>query len=1092
MRTCEACGASTAAGGAFCPSCGARQRPTDLGESSKDRGAARSPTASGGAARHVERRVTTVLFTDLVDYSGLAERLDPERLQVVQDRYFAAGREAVERHGGVVEKYIGDAIMAVFGLPAVREDDPLRAIRAATDLHRAVAELGRGLTDVSQAGLQVRTGINTGEVVASGDLDRAMVTGDAVNIAARLQQSAGPDQILVSGSTYRLIHHAVEAEVAGSLSVKGRLAPVEAYLVRALVPDAEAVARRLDGPFVSRDPELGILSGALNEAIQRPTAHAVTIVGSPGVGKSRLVHEFLTRARPKAEIVRGRCLPYGDGITWWPLVEIVHAAAGVTAVDDPATIRARIAGLVDGLEHAELIERRIAAAIGLIDEPAPAQEVAWAVRHLLEHLAAKRPVVVVLDDIQWAEPPLLDLFEHVADRLVDAPVLFVFIARPELLEVRSEWRTDRPDHQLIRLQAIDERGTAELLSALLSGLDLAPLAQGRILEAADGNPLFLEQILAMLVDEGVLGTGPEGWTVVRDLEAVTIPPTIGGLLAARLERLDEAERATIERASVVGKVFWWGSVAELTPVPERSEVGGYLATLVRRELIRPDPVGPDATVFPGDEAFRFRHLLVRDAAYARLSKAERADLHERFADWLEARSGPSGEYGGILGYHLAQAVQYRRELGSSGDGTDRLALRAAGFLGTAGMVAYEAGQVATAVNLLTRAVDLWPVERPERKAHLFALSSSLWADARPIEGDARLQELADSLRPDDEVWQLTVRLRQADRSHLRSEPGASERLAIVAQAALEASERLDAPGLGADALENLGTLAVQRGAVSEEAVALGSALDLAIRAGDRRRAAIIRVKLANRAPAGLRTVAGGIRMCESVLADGNTSLELRAITEIALAELATLDDRPDDARRYLASSRRLAEDLGEIMPLLANDWPGVAAMTEQWFGDLVMGEQYVREAVEIQRAMRDHWHLGSMAPYLAEFILLQPKRLDAARRAEAREMIAIGRAATLPEDVHGLVYCLATEARLEVIEGRTDVGLDLIAQAIAGIDSTEELHMRAELRLTLIDVAGAAGRHDLIDKAATEALELARLKGARLFERIATEHLVRV
>ena len=398
--------------------------------------------------------------------------------------------------------------------------------------------------------------------------------------------------------------------------------------------------------------------------------------------------------------------------------------------------------------------------------------------------------------------------------------------------------------------------------------------------------------------------------------------------------------------------------------------------------------------------------------------------------------------------------------------------------------------MAAAVNLLTRAVELWPQDRPERKTQLFAVSGSLWADARPIEGMARLQELEDSLEPDDEVWRLTVALRRADRRHTRGEPGSSEALAKVAQVALEASERLGAPGLGAQALESIGVLAIQRGAVSEEAAALDVALDLAVRAGDRRRAAIIRLKRSNRAPAGLRPVPDGIVLCESVLVDPGTGPELRAITEIALATLATYDDRPEDARRFLASSRRLAEDLGEIMPLLANDWPGVAALAEQWFGDMATGEQYLREAVDIQRELRDHWHLSSMAPYLAEFILRQSDRLDGARMAEAKGLIEIGEAAAVPEDVFGYAYVRATRARVEATEGRFVTALELVREAVAAADGTEELQARADLRLTGIDVAIAAGRPDLVRTYAAEVVEVARLKGARLFERVASGYLV--
>ncbi len=800
--------------------------------------------------------------------------------------------------------------MAVFGYPAVREDDAIRAIRAALDIRSAVGDLGPRAASGASAGLAVRIGIATGEVLA-GDASAggAMVTGDAVNVAARLQQAADPGEVLASKDTLVLVRHAVDVEPGGDRTLKGRSAAVEVSRVLAVRDDAETVSRRLDGPFVGRADEMAVLASALRDVSEDGVARSVTLVGSPGVGKSRLVHEFLQHARQVATVVRGRCLPYGDGIAWWPLVEILQAAAGIVGADDRSVIRAKLAAVVEGAEHADLIERRLATVVGAADEVAPPQEIAWAVRRLLEHLTRSAPVVVVVDDIQWADPSLLDLFEHVADRLSDARLLLVTIARPELAEVRPGWMDGRDYHRLVRLDPLGEDSTGELLETLLLGVRLPSSGRRRILEAADGNPLFLEQILATFVDQGVLVAGDSGWRVVRDLGAVSIPPTIGALLGARLERLSQAERDTIERASVVGKVFWWGSVAELTPQVDRPAVGGHLSSLVRREFIRADPLGPDATIFPGDEAFRFRHLLVRDAAYARLPKTARADLHERFATWLEARTGDAAEYDVILGYHLEEAVRYRRELGPTDEATARLADRAAHHLGAAAQRAYDRTEAATAVGLLTRTLALLPADAPERRGYLLKASITLVQVGRVDEAEDLLAELDASLvAAPDERWELTMRLRRADRAHFAGEPGSSAALEAIVDEAIGSWERLGDPGLGARAWELRGQLAIMAGSFSREEVALAESLRLASLADDRQRVAAVWFKRANRAPGGYRTVSDGIAVCDAILADPAAGIQLRATAAIALCVLATLDGRLDDAQRWQAEGRRYGEE----------------------------------------------------------------------------------------------------------------------------------------------------------------------------------------
>jgi predicted ATPase len=405
----------------------------------------------------------------------------------------------------------------------------------------------------------------------------------------------------------------------------------------------------------------------------------------------------------RATVLRGRCLDYGEGITYWPIAEVIHQAAQAEAADTPAEVAAKLAVALAGEERAEPISARLAAVIGLAQRAtAPTDELAWAVRKLLETLARRRPLVVVLDDLQWAEPTLLDMIEHTADWARDAPILLVCIARPELLEVRPGWAGGKLNATSVLLEPLGEADCRQLVDALLGGGAGSETAQAHIAAATEGNPLFIEELIAMLQDSGLLVRAGAAWTVTADLTTLAMPPTISALLAARLDRLARPERAVIERASVVGKIFPQRAVVELSPGPARPELPAHLMSLVRKELIRPDHSGVDA-----DDAFRFRHLLVRDAAYSGLSKQERTALHERFASWLERTAGKRlTEYEEIVGHHLEQAYRYRTELGPLDDHGRDLAARAGQRLAAAGRRALARSDLSAAVGLLARAHDL--------------------------------------------------------------------------------------------------------------------------------------------------------------------------------------------------------------------------------------------------------------------------------------------------------------------------------------------------------------------------------------------------
>ncbi len=576
----------------------------------------------------MHRKVVTVVFCDVVGSTALGESTDPEALQALLARYFERMKAIVESHGGSVEKFIGDAVMAVFGVPAVHEDDALRAVRAAAEMRDAFPALG----------IRGRVGVNTGEVVV-GTAER-LATGDAVNVAARLQQAAEPDEILVGEATYALLRGAVDAAPVEPLDLKGKSEPVAAYRLEAV---RDAPERVHDAPFVGREREVGAIREAWERAATEVRCELVTVVGDAGVGKSRLVAEAL--ATLDARVVRGRCLPYGDGITYWPVVEVVKQLGARPADTDAADA--------------------IRSLLGEAERVAGPEEIGWAFRRLLEQEA---PLVVVLDDVQWGDDTFLDLVEAVGLLSTGAPLLLLCMARPELLARRPEWPV------AIRLEPLPDEAVDELL------VELPEEARGRVASAAGGNPLFLTEMLAMARDGG----------------SVDVPPTLRALLGARLDQLDALERAVLERGAVEGEIFHRGAVQALASadVP----VTPKLAALVRRHLIR-----PDRAQLAGDDGFRFRHLLIRDAAYDALPKAMRAELHERFADWLDEHGADLVELDEIVGYHLEQAARFKSELGQQ---DERLSARAADRLAKAARRMLRPGNDRIARALFARAVEL--------------------------------------------------------------------------------------------------------------------------------------------------------------------------------------------------------------------------------------------------------------------------------------------------------------------------------------------------------------------------------------------------
>jgi class 3 adenylate cyclase/tetratricopeptide (TPR) repeat protein len=683
-----------------CPNCG-RENPDEF----RVCPICATPLAEPGAPERQARKTVTMVFCDVAGSTAFGDGADPEVLRSLMARYFDGMRAVIERHGGTVEKFIGDAVMAVFGVPQVHEDDALRAVRAAAEMQAELAELS----------IPARIGVNTGEVVAN-ERD-SLVTGDAVNVAARLEQAAGVGQVLIGGDTYELVRSAVDAEPVQPLTVKGKAEPLAAWRLVSVHDVRAAVPRRMDIPLVGREGELRLLEEAFDRAGRERRCHLFTVLGEAGVGKSRLVAELVRERDEVGRVLTGQCLPYGEGITYWPLAEMVRTASDAGADDDRLAARRRLDELLAGDEQGAEVADRVACAIGLADDTASAQEIHWAVRRMFEVLARERPAVVVFEDIHWAEPPLLDLIDHVAEWSRSSPFLLVTTARPDLLDQRPSWAGGKTNATTIQLEPLAAEDCGRLISALRPDRELADGQQERVIAAAEGNPLFLEQMVAMLA-------GARGSKVI-------VPPSITALLAARLDQLPPDDRLVVEAASVEGREFHRSALLALLPDSQHAGLEDSLRRLVRRELI-----DPAESQFRADDAFRFQHQLIRDAAYQGISKRDRARHHEALADWIGRAAGErADEYAEIVAYHLAEAVRYGRELGQPGGPLEALSRRAAALYRQAADRAVGRGDLVGASALVVRFADLLPSGDP---AVVLAFADCTgWLDPEDMDGALR-------------------------------------------------------------------------------------------------------------------------------------------------------------------------------------------------------------------------------------------------------------------------------------------------------------------------------------------------------------------
>ena len=1051
MLACPRCGEENPERAKFCLNCG-------------------SPLVGAPAPPEV-RKTVTILFADIVNSTGRGEQSDPESTRHTLARYFEAMRGVLERHGGTVEKFIGDAVMAVFGIPTLHEDDALRAVRAARDLSVVLDVLNEQFAASGSAAISLRIGLNTGEVV-TGDstTGSTLVTGDAVNVAARLEQAAGPGEVLMGASTYQLVRERIEAEPLAPLELRGKAEPIRAYRLLT-VGDPALDGRRLDTPLVGRVRELRLLAGAFERAVSEDGCHLFTLLGNAGVGKSRLVHEFLLGVRDEAQVLRARCLPYGEGITYWPIVELAQAAASISPSDPPQVALAKLATYLEATDGREAIVERVAVAMGLSDEAVPGEEIFWGVRKLLETIARRRPLVVVIDDLHWAEPTLLDLVEHISDLSREAPILLLAIARPELLDARPHWGGGKLNATTVLLEPLSSEQSIELVTNLLGDAKLARLLQERVGETAEGNPLFVEELVAMLVDEGVLARRDGAWVTDADLDRINVPPTVSALVAARLDHLEPSERDLIGRASVVGKVFQRSAVAELSPPERRPELGARLMALVRKELVRPDRSGA-----VGDDAFRFRHVLMRDAAYSALPKEQRADLHARFADWLERVAGERlPEYQEVIAYHLEQAHHNRSELGMADELNRALAGRAVGYLGSSGARALARSDYTAAVHLLKRAVALSDDERQRGEmllriaeatgelgdiAGAFVLLDQAIGVARTA-GDELLamraelqrlmwQAIGESLADDEPIIQL------ADRLEERAKQEGDLRAAVLAEQAR-------------------GQYYLTRCRWADQLAALDRAMVLLDRLGDSQLRREVQVEVWNALRYGPAPALEAMARIES----GEADRDLRSIPNAFLSALRAMRGDFVAAREGVRNARAFMAERG--LTLRVGGLALATGMVELLAGDLEAAEEAYADGIKVLGSIGEKGVLSTVAAMQAW------TQYRVGRPDEALASIELAKETGASHDIATQAGWRNPAAMIAADRGDLANAERLIGEAQAMVEPTDFLELRGQTWEALAHVHRRAGRLAEAETALRRAMsehdrkgnlvELARVEG---------------
>ena len=935
----------------------------------------------------MERKLASVLFVDIVDSTRLVTGADPEVVRRRVNEFFETVSACVSQHGGIVEKFAGDAVMAAFGVPQAHEDDAQRATRAALAMREAVDDLE----------LQARIGIEAGEVVVDGS-ESTFATGEAVNLAARLQQAARPGEILVGPTAYRLAAGSLVVEDAGPLELKGVDGPLRAWRV---VDMLDGPGRPLGprAPLVGREAELELLENTYSRSLRDRRAHLFTIYGEAGVGKSRLTREFLDGVE-RASVLMGRALPYGESVTYWPLGEMVKAAAGISD-DDP---------LEEAFEKLRecCAEDAVADVLGLaaglmeaLEGERSSQEIAWAAREVMQGIAEVQPLILLFEDIHWAEAPLLDLIEHIAD-WIRAPVLILCLARPELLDVRPGWGGGRVRSTAIELEPLSEEESAELVRQLLSQLAGAagerPISLPQeALDRAEGNPLFVEETIRMLLESGT-GNG----SVDR------VPDTLQALIAARIDHLDPAAKTLLQRGSVVGRVFWRGALEHLSP--DVAAHDALLDDLLQREFLLREP----RSSITGETAYRFKHALIREVAYAGMAKLARAQYHARFAEWLEERTGE--ELVEIRAYHLDQAVEFLTEL--EGAPPEELAQETAAALVKAAKRAIAREAYSNARKLGLRALEL----RPTLGARYVAARAA-WRLQDFAAVQVEMEKVRDQARELDEPVMEALALTALGEAALKRDgdpDGAQE----LVDRALEILAKEDDPVARFDALTIRAIIGGWHGDMDEVVLYMERAYALAMDAGRKDLQTIAAQILAQTHIVRLELDEAELLLTRALeLAGESGSIRARAGASLSYGWFLAIKGELDAAETVFEEVRQTSAELG-IEPAVANALArsGGVAMRR---GDYKRAEKLYREAVRITSTRGDRGFLPDLQASLAE-------ALAALGKVEEAERLVLEIQARPKPDPHFEVTVIGTLAAVRAAQGRDDEAEELYRRALAG------------------------------------------------------------
>jgi class 3 adenylate cyclase len=1002
------------------------------------------------APGETRRRLVTALFCDLVGSTELGERLDVETIRKVLDRYFDAMRAAIRRHGGTVEKFIGDAVVGTFGVPEAHEDDTLRAVRAALEMREAAAELDREIDD-PEVRIQVRIAIDCGEAFADeASARQGRIGGDVFNTAARLEAAAPPGDVLVSSAAERMLRGRVDLVPLEAIKLKGKSERVHAHKVMAV----RAVPARIETPLVGRDRHLTVLRQALEEAIEDHACVLVTVLAPPGVGKSRLADTFADAVRDRATVLVGQTPSYGDGVTFAPLVELLSQAAGLPSGDAEkvaTALRDRLLGQPDG----PAVGDRLAQVLGVGE--ALASDASWAVRRLLEVLAAERPLVVVLEDVHWAEPPMLDLADAVIER-VHGAVLLLCLARPELLEQRPTWAAGKPRVLTTTLPPLSPED-ARRMAGLLLGPQTPASVVDRVCQTAEGNPLYLEQLTAMLADQGLLVDGR--WVGSDDAE-VDIPTSLQSLLAARLDRLDPVPRSILERASVEGRRFRIAALRALAPEVGPDEVEGAMASLERKGLVQPE-----------DEVrgrWRFAHALVLEAAYRGLSKELRADLHEQLADWMIEEDADQADVDESVARHLERALHLREELGARDERSDALSERAGELFAGAGSRAFATVDYITSRDLLGRAAALLPTESPRRLDLVPYLGMALAATGLPEEAEVVLSEGVEQARSagsERDALRATVRL-LANRIYRSPTDAEIESAAFETRAALESFESTgDDAGVAETALA-LMEIEYMRGRLPETLQWTSKALRHALAAGRPHEATEAAAMLLASAIEGplpvdrFAVTAGELSAASDDPISRSTSHALFAATALALGDDSGFREHERGWREVI--DRNGLSGLGAMHAVeIAN--------AELWAGNPGSAELRLREAREILAPLGFIWWVDGLDGLLCWAIEAQDRPREFLRLADTFEASVT----FLDRDIS--IRRQLVRARAHLIRGSA-AEADVAARHGLELAETSDLVLnQADALLTLADVLDARDLGDEAAGARSEATAKLRAKG---------------